>query len=76
MTTTQVTATKTPGYNYRLAIFFTHHNGRKVAYRWSMWQIRAFRIPLAEAEIMQATGTADMLHCHPMRPCDTCKSAQ
>jgi hypothetical protein len=75
MTTAADTKAKTPGYNCRLEIFFTHTNGRKVAYRFSRFQFRAFRMPLAEAELAQATGTADILHCHPMRPCETCRNA-
>ncbi len=63
---------KTPGYNRRLTIFFTHSNGRKMAYRWSPLQMRAFRMPLAEAELAQASETADIVCCHPLRPC-TCK---
>ena len=68
MTTTQNTETPTPGYNRRLAIFFTLQSGRKVAYRYSPMQFRAFRIPLDDAEIMKATETADVICCHPMRP--------
>ena len=76
MTTTQVTRpAPTPGYSYRLVIFFASQKGRKVAYRFSYMQFRAFRIPLADAEIMQATGTADVIHCHPMRPCTACQGA-
>lgn len=69
MTTTQNTAAPTPGYNRRLAIFFTiSGSGKRTAYRWSPIQMRAFRIPLAEAEVMQATETADVIPGHPMRP--------
>lgn len=66
MTTTKNTEAPTPGYNRRLEIFFTtSKSGKRLAYRWSCFQLRAFRIPLADAEIMQATGTADMLPGHP-----------
>jgi len=59
----------TPGYNRRLTIFFaSDRNGRKVAYYFSHFQFRAFRLPLADAEIMRATETADVVCCHPMRP--------
>lgn len=69
MTTTQNTAGQTPGYNCRIAIFFTTSaSGKRLAYRWSGIQLRAFRIPLDEAEIMRATGTADVIPGHPMRP--------
>ena len=61
--------TATPGYNCRLQIFFTTStSGKRLAYRWSGLQFRAFRISLDEAEIMQATGTADVLSGHPLRP--------
>ena len=70
MTTTQNTATKTPGYNCRLTIFFaTTGRGQRIAYRWCSLAHRAIRIPLADAEIMRATETADVICCHPMRPC-------
>jgi len=69
--TTSATA-KTPGYNRRLVIFFTHgRNGRKMAWYWSAYQMRAFRVPLADAEMWKATEQADFIPCHPMRPC-TC----
>lgn len=69
------TAARTPGYNRRLEIFFTtRRNGRKAAYYWSAWQFRAFPLPLADAEIMAATETADVLCCHPLRP-HTCGKA-
>ena len=73
--TMSTTPAKTPGYNHRLEIFFAHQSGRKVAYRFSRMQFRAFRMPLADAELAQATGTADFIHCHPMRPCETCRKA-
>jgi hypothetical protein len=58
----------TPGYSYRLTIFFAaDKHGRKVAYRWSWLAGRAIRISLADAEIMQATGTAAVTCCHPLR---------
>jgi hypothetical protein len=58
----------TPGYNTRLAIFFQlDRNGRKVAYRWSPRQFRAFRMSLADAEMFIAAGQADRIDGHPMR---------
>jgi len=75
MTATQNTKAKTPGYNRRLEIFFaTSKSGKRLAYYWSMYQLRAFRLPLDEAEIMRATETADVICCHPMRP-HTCGKA-
>ena len=60
--------TKTPGYNTRLAIFFAaDKNGRKVAYRWSPVQMRAFRMNLADAEMFVATESATLLAGHPMK---------
>ena len=65
----------TPGYSRRLTIFFAANaRGQRVAYRWCGLACRAIRIPLADAEIMRATDTADVICCHPLRPC-TCKSA-
>ena len=61
---------KTPGYNCRLTIFFAAtKSGKPRAYYWSAWQLRAFPLPLAEAEIMRASETADVICCHPLRPC-------
>lgn len=62
------TTTNTPGYNTRLAIFFApDKNGRKVAYRWSGRQMRAFRMRLADAEMFIATDAATLLAGHPMK---------
>lgn len=62
------TAIPTPGYNCRLQIFFTTDaRNQRVAYRWSPRQMRAFRLPLADAEIMRATETADVIPGHPLR---------
>lgn len=72
---TASTTTKTPGYNRRLEIFFTTTKaGKPRAWYWSAWQFRAFPLPLADAEIMRATETADVICCHPMRP-HTCGKA-
>jgi len=65
--------TKTPGYNCRLRIWFTVQAGRKVAYYWAPQATRAIRLSPDKAEIMKATGTADVICCHPMRP-HTCGS--
>lgn len=65
----------TPGYNSRLEIFFTTtKTGKPRAWYFSRFQFRAFPLPYADAEIMRATGTADILHCHPMRACEQCRS--
>ena len=59
----------TPGYNRRIAIFFQlDRHGRKVAYRWSGMQMRAFRMSVADAELLLAQDYADLLPGHPMRP--------
>jgi hypothetical protein len=64
MTTTQ----KTPGYNCRLEIFFTtDRRGRKIAHRWSTMQLRSFRMSLAEAELLVATGAADEIAGNPFK---------
>ena len=66
--TNTASATKTPGYNCRLAIFFdTDKNGRKVAYRWSGRQVRAFRMSVADAELFIAQDQADRLAGHPLK---------
>lgn len=58
----------TPGYNTHLYIFFQNDkNGRKIAYRWSHWQMRAFRMGLAEAELFVAQGQATQLSGHPLK---------
>ena len=58
----------TPGYNHRLTIWFaTDRRERKVAYYFSTLAGRALRVPLADAELMAATGTADVTCCHPLR---------
>jgi hypothetical protein len=59
----------TPGYNSRISIWFaTDRRGRPVAYMWSALAGRAIRIGYADAEIMRAADTADVLCCHPARP--------
>jgi hypothetical protein len=60
---------RTPGYNCRLVIWFTvEAGGRQVAYYWAPQATRAIRLPLDKAKIMEATGTADVTCCHPLRP--------
>lgn len=62
------TTANTPGFNCRLAVFFDHDkHGRKLAFRWSPMQFRAFRMPLADAELFVATEAADLLPGHPMK---------
>jgi hypothetical protein len=59
----------TPGYNVRLSIFFeVDRGGRRLAYRWSGRQLRAFRMGLDEADTLIATEQADRLDGHPLRP--------
>lgn len=63
-----MTTNKTPGYNSRLEIFFsTDKRGRKLAHRWSTRQMRAFRMPLADAELFVATGAADEIPGNPLK---------
>lgn len=53
----------------QVEIFFQNDkHGRKVAYRWSRMQFRAFRMKLDEAELLVATGQAIKLDGHPLRP--------
>jgi hypothetical protein len=59
----------TPGYNCRLTIWFqTTRSGRPTAWYWSYGAFRAIRLPLADAELMRATDTADVIPGHPFRP--------
>jgi hypothetical protein len=61
------TKTKTPGYNTRLNIYFkTNVKGQRAAYRFDWTQFRAFRMPIAEAEMWIATEQADLLDGNPM----------
>lgn len=61
-------ATKTPGYNCRIGIFYDlDKRGRRIAYRWSRLGMRAIRMPLAEADALIAQGGADHLPCHPIK---------
>jgi len=60
---------KTPGYNHRIAIWFqTTRRGQRTAWYWSFAAFRAIRLPLADAELMAATDTADVIPCHPFKP--------
>lgn len=60
--------TPTPGYHYRLEIWFDINKaGKRIAHHWSPRQGRAFRMPLAEAELLIAQGHADEIEGHPMR---------
>ncbi len=62
------TTTNTPGFNCRLQVFFTTNaNGQRQAFRWSGRQMRAFRMPLLDAQLFVAQGQADKLAGHPMR---------
>ena len=63
------TAANTPGFNCRLAVFFSHDkHGRKTAFRWSWMQMRALRMKVADAEMFVANDTADLLDGHPLKP--------
>lgn len=60
--------TPTPGYNSRLAIYFTTTAaGQRQAYRFSYPQMRAFRMKLAEAEMLVAQDLATEIAGNPMR---------
>lgn len=60
--------TKTPGYSYRLGIWFqTTKRGQRTAYYWSFPAMRAIRIGVTEAELFVATDKADLLAGHPMK---------
>jgi hypothetical protein len=59
---------KTPGFNYHLEMYFsTDKHGRKLAHRWSNYQMRAFRMPLADAELFVATGQATEIPGNPFK---------
>lgn len=45
--------------------FTTAKNGRRMAFEFSRRQFRAFRVPLADAELWVATGVAEKLDGHP-----------
>lgn len=63
------TTAKTPGYDHRLEIWFsTTKRGQKVAHFFSSRAFRAFRLPLADAELFIALGQADQVAGHPFRP--------
>jgi hypothetical protein len=58
----------TPGFNTHLEIYFsTDRNGRKLAHRYSRYQMRAFRMPLADAELFVATGQATEIPGNPLK---------
>jgi hypothetical protein len=68
-TTTDTKPQPTPGYSYRIAIWFaTTKRGQKTAYYWSFLAMRAIRVPLADAEIWAATDAADVIAGHPFKP--------
>lgn len=59
----------TPGYNCRLAIWFTvTSKGKPRAWYIGSQGYRAFPLPYDKAKLMQATGTAEVLCCHPWKP--------
>lgn len=62
------TAAKTPGYSYRIGIWFqTTKRGQRVAYYWSYDAGRAIRISLTDAELLIATNQADQHPGHPLK---------
>lgn len=63
------TKANTPGFNTHLEIYFSaDRNGRKLAHRYSRYQMRAFRMPLADAELFVATGQATEISGNPIKP--------
>lgn len=60
---------KTPGFGERITIWFTvTSRGKPRAWYYSRRAFRAFPLPLADAEIMRATETAEVVCCHPWKP--------
>ncbi len=58
----------TPGFNVHLSVFFQlDRRLRRVAYRWSPTQMRAFRMSLADAESFVAQGFATDIGGHPLK---------
>jgi hypothetical protein len=69
MTIVQTTATKTPGYNTRLGVWFaTTRTGRRTAWYFSFGAMRAIRVSITDAEIWIAGDLADQACGHPLRP--------
>lgn len=61
-------ATKTPGFNCRLSIWFTtDKNHKRVAFQWNNRCRRAVRISVTDADLFIAQGQADQISGHPMR---------
>lgn len=57
-----------PRVTCHLSVFFqSDRHGRKVAYRWSGQQMRAFRMRLTDAEVFVAQGLATDIGHHPMK---------
>ena len=64
---TAATTKATPGYNTRISVYFTtSRKGQRAAWHFSWPQMRAFRMPLAEAELLVAQDLADVLDSNPM----------
>ena len=58
----------TPGYRERISIYFEINKaGKKIAYRWSASQSRAFRMGLAEAELLVAQDLATEITGNPVK---------
>lgn len=59
----------TPGFNQHLEIWFKNdRRGRKQAWYWSRAAMRAFRLPLADAELFVAQDQATKVDGHPFQP--------
>lgn len=61
------TKARTPGYNTRLAIYFTStKTGKRRAFRYCYQQMRAFPIGVAKAELFIAQDQADQIEGNPI----------
>lgn len=63
MTNTATTTTPT----YRWVWFQTTRSGKRIAFGWSNRAHRAFRIGLAEAELLVATEQTEQIAGHPFK---------
>jgi len=69
MTITATSPGNTPGFSYRLDIWFSRDGrGREMAWYWSYRAIRAIRLPLADAKLFIAQDQANQVAGHPFRP--------
>lgn len=51
--------------NLPVIFITTSRKGRRMAFRYSFHQFRSFRMPIAEAEMMIATGQAQLVDHNP-----------